>query len=418
MAAAALALVSCGGGDSDSGAGPSEEVRALLRTVPSDALAVAVRRSCAEAVSLLDSSAALRSLGYGGLEDSPAVISWTFDGKLSPVLAVDAGRTQARAEAARAAAELAGSLGLHAEWYAADSLVGRHAMLVLTGSEALMTAVRRHISEGRSIMDADGFGTAVSYAGQSKDFTVLRNSGARRLLPPEFLEGLYTQRSAAAFLGRISDWITICPESDGRYRLDATLGDTPSYYTNMFGALPFADSRLGEILPSDCSFAVSLPVPQPEFREAYRRYVDASVRYTAYARRLDELEKQSGVNPLDWELENGICEAGIIAGSFGRVVALRHGEAPEGTGAQENPYRGFAGALYGSAFSLPDDSMCAEAGDWWIYGSAEAVNGFTEALAQPSGIKWPLRGNHIVMYKSGRLLCWNKKGIYLWNSDL
>ena len=147
MAAAALALVSCGGGDSDSGAGPSEEVRALLRTVPSDALAVAVRRSCAEAVSLLDSSAALRSLGYGGLEDSPAVISWTFDGKLSPVLAVDAGRTQARAEAAGAAAELAGSLGLHAEWYAADSLVGRHAVLVLTGSEALMTAERDKIGQ-------------------------------------------------------------------------------------------------------------------------------------------------------------------------------------------------------------------------------------------------------------------------------
>ena len=271
-------------------------------------------------------------------------------------------------------------------------------------------------------MDADGFGAAVSYASQSKDFTILRNSGARRLLPPEFLGNLYPQRSAAAFLGRIADWITICPEGEGRYRLDATLGDTPSYYTNMLGAIPFADSRLCEILPSDCSFAVSLPVPQPEFREAYRRYVDASVRYTAYTRRLDELEQLSGVNPLDWERENGICEAGIIAGSFGRVVALRTGKAAhgntEGTGAQENPCRGFAGALYGSAFSLPDDSVRAEAGDWWIYGSAEAVNGFTEALSQPSGMKWPLRGNHIVMYKSGRLLCWDKKGIYLWNSDL
>ena len=62
-------------------------------------------------------------------------------------------------------------------------------------------------------MDADGFGTAVSYAGQSKDFTVLRNSGARRLLPPEFLEGLYTQRSAAAFLGRIPTGSRYAPKA-------------------------------------------------------------------------------------------------------------------------------------------------------------------------------------------------------------
>ena len=98
---------------------------------------------------------------------------------------------------------------------------------------------------------------------------------------------------------------------------DATLGDTPSYYTNMFGrAVRRQPARARYCRPTARSRYRFRP--QPEFREAYRRYVDASVRYTAYTRRLDELEQRSGVNPLDWELENGICEAGIIAGSFGR----------------------------------------------------------------------------------------------------
>lgn len=416
-AAVLAVLVACGGGNGNGDVQTPPEVQSLLRTVPSDALAIVSRDRCSDALALLDSVDRLRTLDLGRLGSSQAMISWSFNGELTPVLAVDAGRSQSDNASARAAAALSDSLGLFAAFYAPDSLVGRHAVLIVTPSDAQLTAVRRHISEGRSIMDAAGFTDAAACAGSSRNFSVLRNSGARRLLPPKFFEGLYSQSSAAAFLRTVADWITIAPDSGGRYRIDATLGDAPSYYTNMFSALPFASSRLGEILPSDTEFAVSLPVTLPEFRESYQKYVDASVRYTPYIRNLDTLEAHSGKNPLDWEKETAVCEVGLIVRGGEKVAAVRPAKAPDNTLPEENPWRGFIPALYGSAFSLPDDSVCANVAGWQIYGSREAVQDFIVAQAELLSTEWPVKGNHIVMYKSGTMLCWNKKGISLWNSN-
>lgn len=414
-AAAALSLVACSGSTDGAGDIP-EETLSLLHTVPSDALAVSVRRSCSDAVALLDSASALRSLDYGRFDGARSVLSWCYDGDLSPVLAFDTGKSQAGADEAERIMHDADSLGLHSRWYEPDSRTGRRSVLVLTPSEALLTAVGRHVSEGRSIMDAAGFGTATAAAENSGNFTVLRNSGALRLLPRRLLDGIYPQRSAAGFLRTVSDWVTICPAGGDSHRIILTCGEEPSYFSNMFPPLPFGDSRLGDILPADTEFAVSLPVPQPEFREAYEKYVDASVRYTQYVRRIASLEKLTGKSPLDWELETGVREVALIAWNGAKVAAVRPAKAPEDAAPTENQWRGFIPALYGSAFSLPDDSVCATVSGWLVYGSREDVDGFLESQARIVETEWPRRGVHIVMYKSGTFVCWNKKGISLWNS--
>ena len=412
---AALALVSCGRTHGGGSGEIPEETLSLLRTVPSDALAVCARNSCSEAAALLDPASALRSLDYGRFAGAKAVVSWSYDGSLSPVLAFDTGRSQAGAAEAVRIRKDADSLGLQSCWYAPDSLVGRRSILVLTPSEALLTAVGRHVSEGRSIMDADGFGTAAT-AGNPGDFTVLRNSGALRLLPGRFLDGIYSQRAAAGFLRTVSDWVTICPSGRNSYGIALTCGEGPSYFSNIFTLLPFADSRLGDILPADTEFAVSLPVPQPEFREAYEKYVDASVRYTQYVRRISSLEKLTGKSPLDWERETAVREVALIAWDGAKVVAVRPSRAPEDAPPSENPWRGFIPALYGQAFSLPDDSVCAAVRGWLVCGSREDVGGFLDSQARIIEAEWPRRGVHIVMYKSGTFVCWSKKGISLWNS--
>lgn len=416
IAIAATILSSCSGGKAGAGAEAPEEVSRLLHTVPSDALAVSVR-SCAEAVAMLDSADVLRNLDYGRNANSPAVISWCFDGSLSPVLAIDAGRSSAGISSARQIVSKADSLGLFTAYYAPDSLVGRHAILVITPSEALLTAAGRHITEGRSILDADGFVEALAFAGGSRKFTILRNSGASRLIPGDFFKGLSTQRKAANFLRTVSDWITITPETRGRYKINVTRGDAPSYYTNMLARLPFADSHLGDILPDDTEFAVALPVPQPEFREAFQRYEDASVRYTAYTRRLDALKERTGKNPLDWEKETGVREVAIAVRDGRKIVAVRPSKAPADSPVADNPWRGFVPALYGNAFELTDDSSCAATGGWLIYGKAEDLEQFIAAQVRPFEKNWPRKGIHIVMYKSGNMICWGKKGIDLWNSN-
>lgn len=417
MAIAAIALSSCSGGEAGESVEAPEEVIRLLHTVPSDALAVSVRSSCTEAVSLLDSADVLRSIDYGRNGNSAAVISWCFDGELSPILTIDAGRSSAGISSARQIASRADSLGLFTAYYAPDSLVGRHALLVMTPSEALLTAADRHITEGRSILDADGFSSALASAGNSRTFTILRNSGASRLIPGKFFNGIFTQRKAANFLRTVSDWVTITPESKNRYKISVARGDAPSYYTNMLSGLPFGNSRLGDILPGDTEFAVALPTPQPEFREAFQRYEDASVRYTAYTRKLDALKDRTGKNPLDWEKETGIREAAIVVRDGRKVIAVRPSKAPADSPIAENPWQGFIPALYGSAFELADDSSCAAVSGWMIYGKAEDLEQFIGARALPFEMNWPRRGIHIVMYKSGNMICWGKKGIDLWNSN-
>lgn len=408
-------LASCGGADGGTQPGVPEEVLALLKTVPSDALALSLRNSSSEACALLDSSAVLHALDCGRLADSPAVISWSFDGELSPVLAIDAGRSQADRTAASELRSDADSLGLHSCLYAADSLVGRHAILVISPSDALLAAVDRHVKAGRSILDAEGFQAALASVGNSKDFTVMRNSGAQRLLPRGFLDGISTQSAAARFLRTVADWVAVHPEAGG-YRIDAVRGDSPSYFTNILESLPYSDSRLGEILPADTEFALSLPVPEPEFREAYERFTDASVRSTEYLRRIEALEELSGKNPLDWEKENGICEVGLIVRDGARIAAVRPGHAPVDAAPSENPFRGFISALYGSAFSPDDDGSVASYAGWLLFGSPDELEGFIAAGLQPMESNWPVKGCHIVMYKSGMILCWNKKGINLWSS--
>lgn len=417
MAIAVIIISSCGSGATKDKTEAPEEVMELLHTVPSDALAISVRRSCSDAVSLLDSAAVLRMVDYGRNADSPAVISWCFDGDLSPILAIDAGRSSSAEASAHAMMSGADSLGLFSAYYAPDDLGGRHSIMVITPSEALLTAVNRHVTERRSILDAAEFGSALAFAGNSRSFTILRNSGATHLLPAWFLDGIYNRRSAAAFLRTVSDWITITPEGGDTYRLDATRGESPSYYTNLFTNLPFGDSRLGDILPSDTEFAISLPVPQPEFRDAFQRYQDAAVRYTQYVRKLDALTELTGKNPADWEKETGVKEVGLIVSAGSRIIAVRPAKASEDSTYSENPWPGFVPALYGSAFSIPDDSMCASVSGWLIYGSASDVKSFLDSQNSILETNWPRKGTHIVMYKSGKILCWSKKGINLWNSN-
>ena len=108
----------------------------------------------------------------------------------------------------------------------------------------------------------------------------------------------------------------------------------------------------------------------------------------------------------------------VIVRGGEKVAAVRPADPPENALPAENPWRGFIPALYGKAFSLPDDSVCAAVSGWIICGSDEAVRDFMAAQTLLLETDWPRKGDHIVIYKSGTILCWNKKGISLWSSIL
>lgn len=421
---ATLLFASCNSGEGEDSVETSQTSLGLIATVPSDALAIVLRSKCEEALTLLESSDKLRTLNFGCLLKSPALLSWTYDGKLSALLTLDLGRTEAHKAAAESLVEEAADYGIFTLLIdASDSLSPlqtKRSMLLLSSSEVILNAAEVHINESRSIMDAPGFEDALHIARKpgAKNWAILRNQGLSRLLPNNFLQGIYTRSQVSKFLQGTAEWTVICPSYKAHYTLEAVFPEVPSYYMQFLSSLPHGESRLGDILETDPGFAISLPLPKKGFREGYQRYLDATVRSTAYKRELNALKERSGKDPLEWERELDVKEVVLIVSGDSKLAALRVGKESNNSqiiSINPNMHQGFIPALYGRAFEIPDDSACAAVGEWLLYGEAEDITTFLQNRSNSSEIKLPRKGVHVIVYNSGSLLCWDKKGIRLWN---
>lgn len=401
--------------------GDLRRIPELLAAVPSDALAVVCFDHLEDGISLLDSTSVLRQLNLTAFKQSKMALSLCYNGSLVPVLALDAGR--AEADSASAVSTLlaqAATLKLQTEYVRPDAEAKRRGFLLITPSNAQLTAVRRHLSEHTSILDAPGFRQALA-AASGRDFIIFRGGGApERLAPKGWMQGFFPRRALTRFLGSVADWTVLTPTADG-FDVTPVCEQDDAFYANILGSLPFGDSRLGAILPEDVRFALALPVALPQLREAVDRWQDASVKLTAHQKRLETLRKESGKDPLKWEREQDVREVALVHfGEDGVVALVRPAKSATEREPRENPWRGFLPALYGDAFTLADDSCTACARGWQIYGSPEAVTAFIEAARpEEAAFVWPGKGCRFVIYQPGKTLAWGKKGIRLiWNSTL
>ena len=413
-------LFACGNPTPKAGA-VREERRTpeLLAAVPSDALAVLCYDHCADGMRLYDSTSVLSQLNLSAFKNARMALSLSYNGSLVPVLALDCGRTESTdsVSAVTTLRAQAANLKLHTEYFAPDKEAGRRGFLVITPSEAQLTAVKRHIGEYTSILDAPGFRQAL--AATSGDFVIFRNSGAERLAPKGWLKD-FPRRDLTAFLAALADWTVLTPTSGG-FSILPVCDASDTYYANILGSLPPADSRLDAILPRDTRFAMALPVSNPQMRQAVERYQDASVRLTRYQKKLEELKKAAGKDPLLWEKELDIREVALVRFDGGTVVLVRPAKAATEHEPAANTRRGFIPALYGSAFALADDSTTAQFGGWHVFGSEADVLAFLEAERpdkEEPRIELPGKGCRFLLYEPDKTLAWGRKGISLiWNSN-
>lgn len=413
-------LFACGNPTPKAGA-VREERRTpeLLAAVPSDALAVLCYDHCADGMRLYDSTSVLAQLNLSAFKNARMALSLSYNGSLVPVLALDCGRTESTdsVSAVTTLRAQAANLKLHTEYFAPDKEAGRRGFLVITPSEAQLTAVKRHIGEYTSILDAPGFRQAL--AATSGDFVIFRNSGAERLAPKGWLKD-FPRRDLTAFLAALADWTVLTPTSGG-FSIQPVCDASDTYYANILGSLPPADSRLDAILPRDTRFAMALPVSNPQMRQAVERYQDASVRLTRYQKKLEELKKAAGKDPLLWEKELDIREVALVRFDGGTVVLVRPAKAATEHEPAANTRRGFIPALYGSAFALTDDSTTAQFGGWHVFGSEADVLAFLKAERpdkEEPRIELPGKGCRFLLYEPDKTLAWGRKGISLiWNSN-
>ena len=415
---AALPLLFACGNPSPS-TGDARRIPELLAAVPSDALAVVCYDRLEDGLRLLDSTSVLQQLNLTAFKQSHMALSLCYNGSLVPVLALDAGRAEADSvSAVSALLAQASTLKLQAEYIRPDAEAKRRGFLLITPSNAQLTAVRRHLTEHTSILDAPGFRQALAAAAGS-DFVAFRGGGApERLAPKGWLQDFFPRRALTRFLGSVADWTVLTPAADG-FDVVPVCEQDDAFYANILGSLPFGESRLDTVLPEDVRFALALPVALPQLREAVDRWQDASVKLTAHRKRLETLRKESGKDPLKWEQEQAVREVALVHFGGDRAVALvRPAKPATEREPYENPWRGFLPALYGDAFALVDDSCTACSRGWQIYGSPEAVAAFIDAVRpEEAAFAWPGKGCRFVIYQPGKTLAWGKKGIKLiWNS--
>ena len=416
----ALPLLLCCGNPARKTDAPVQEKRIpeLLAAVPSDALGVICFDRCAEGLRLYDSTSVLQKLDLSDFKNARMALSLCYNGSLVPVLALDTHRAEADSAAAlKALTEQAASLKVFSHYFEPDPAAGRQGMLILSPSEAQITAVRRHVTQHTSILDAPYFRQALSAAG-GDDFVIYRNSGAERLAPKGWMQEFFPRRELTGFLRQLADWTVLTPASDG-FSVQPVQGPADSYFANILSLLPFSDSRLGAVLPDSVRFALALPVSNPAFREAFERWQDASVKMTRYRRTLDALRKESGKDPLKWEKEIDVRELALVRDGEGHAVVLvRPGKAVADRPAGENPWRGFIPTLYGSAFTLADDSCEAARDGWYVYGSPADVQAWLDAKRPETASKWPGKGCRFILYEPEKTLAWGKKGLRLtWNTN-
>ena len=412
-------LLACGGGAGKSASAPQERhIPQLLAAVPSDALAVICHDHCVEGLRLYDSTSVLHQLDLSAFKNTRMALSLCFNGSLVPVLALDTGRAPADSlESVSALTAQAAGLRLRTEIVAPDPEARRDGFLLITPSDAQLTAVRRHLTEHTSILDAPGFHDALA-AADDGNFVIFRGSGADRLTPRTWLQDFFPRRDLTAFLRSVADWTVLKPVSGG-FTVLPVCSDSDTFYANILASLPYGDSRLGDILPADTRFALAMPVSLPQMREAVERYQDASVKLTRYKRTLEALRKEAGKDPLKWEKELGIREIALVHFGGGALTLVRPARAVDDSAPAPNPWPGFLPALYGSAFALADESCTAAFGGWYLYGSEAALRAFLDAeRPDGAGPRWPGRGCRVLVYQPDKTLAWDKKGIKLtWNSN-
>jgi len=414
VAAAAILLCSCGNGSSGT-VQEAPELSELMQTVPSDALAVLDFSRCDKGMQMqLDSTSAISRLDLKDFRSSRMMLSYVYMGKLVPLLAIETGRASADTSASvRSLLEQADTNRIFTRFLSGGVPGGRHSIVLLTTSEALIPSVERHLESDASILDAPHFAEALAMTGGKTDHIYLRNSGLDRTLPRNFLTRYISRRQTTRFLQNAADWL-VADASGGPEKLtvDAVYSDSYSQYARFLQDIGTGESKVPAVLPSDTEFVLDIQVGG-DFRSRYEDYLDACVRLDGYKAGLAELKNRSGKSPLTWEKELKVREVAAVNWNNRKVVLIRPDKTPKEAALAVNPYSGFPAALYGDAFAIDNDQYSAVSGKWIVTGSEPDVNAFIQTSAFLSESRWPSKDLKFVVYGPGLILSCNGRNVLI-----
>lgn len=429
LVAVAVFLLYSGTGKTRAESAASESATGLLAAVPSDAVMVVSFPDLKTACSLLADTAgcfhyfaggsesgrlqqflrkASRS-GLGSLKSSKAALSLHYNGTLVPLMIVEAGRAGADTEddvgrlvSQAEASGLSAMLLDGSEHAEPHTYLYRRNILLLSTSDVQPRSSERHIGKGISVLDSDGFTDCVLKSGHGSGNVYMSCREIGKFFTCVADRSIY---GYADFLKKFSGWtcFTIDEAEEDCLKLSGGFACTSGVedFSNVFRSYSPARPDVMSVLPSYTIFFSSLPLSDVS---AYVSAVDAFADGTGRLGKIEtlrrQLRKETGISPVQWASSLDVREVAAAffrAGeSVEKVLLLKIGnrnpdEVFSGEGRIsakdpspklcEYPYGGFASAVFGPFFSLPDEKYFTYIDEWIIVGSRNAVSEYVEGRA-------------------------------------
>jgi len=363
----------------------------LMHVVPSDAISVAYYNSCDTCLArMVDSTDKYNSIALGCLSKRPAAFSYNKGRSLIPMLAIDLGAELSEANPeVRTAIQSLRSLGFR---YRCVSVEGSN-ILVVSASEELLSAVIFHLDSGESILSSEGFADAYC----ESETHYIRNSTVAPLVKLMFPLDPVRDSLFTAYLRKACDWLVLKDTGNGAYDMIPCRSDDARYFVNVFNGLEGGVSLMpqsGETV----AFIDLVLNDWRKYRENFEKYLDSE-------NELVSLKKQKA-----WAESFEPLEIAKYKWTDGEVLLARGRKMPKDTTQiVPNKISGFIPALFGSAFSLQEESHSSYAGGWLILGSEKNIEKYLN-IDKPETL--PER-NVFAKVKIGPegTLCWNKQGL-------
>lgn len=387
----AVAFLYSGTGSSKTGSTQvaDENRYLLLPAVPSDAVAVFCFADAEE------SYAGAFSAGIqDAADDSRIVMSLHHSGKtLVPLFIIDAGRTSDQlSEVGQAVVEAAREEGMFADTLACSSIQGvrkslsSRTVVIVSANENLVKSSVRHLRSGESVMDAAGFAEA-SEAVAGDDVIFLADIYSQKLISA-MMAGRYSRYSS--FFSSFAEWTAFSVDGDMSFSGVSSCDKGQTDFMTVLDASEPETSSLSSVLPSYVLFAASLPMKEVDaYVSAYEAFVDSRQQLASYHGKQQELASAYGIaiGQLMKVLEpKEVATASFkVAGGMQKVNLMRVSKdalqmiCPDAASKSYVPavhdykFKGLAAAVFGSLFSMSDETCCTVVDGWVISGSRKAV---------------------------------------------
>ncbi len=370
-------------------AGQFIERHALIEAVPSDAAIVFCVKNFGRALELLgDTTAVFRQLTSGkfdriasesfdGLNRDPAIISIHYSKDMPPLLVVKSSKEVSDStwnDSAKLKA-VADSSGLYTK-VSGD-------LIIISSSETIANSSVRHLSEGHSVLESNGFAELASKVPGS-DIIFVSNAYSDNIIEAYFAR---KYRKFSGFFKELAGWsaFSLTKHSEEGVSMDGTLlyGSDPAFYMNVLRHAGTGAVGIADAVPSNTDFVIDLPIGNiGAYLKAYRNYLDAKSRLDKYEAQLSRQKKEAGQSAEDWVKSLDIKEVALVNlhfdGKLRQLLFLRPGGKRQNEGVSDfTRLAGFPKTVFGDIFTGEEESAYTVVNGWMVIGERDCLDEFS-----------------------------------------